>query len=747
MITTFSVNQSRCMLKKKILLIYSFLVVSVGWALNPDSLWKAVSAQSEEEKVETYILLSDYYLENNQDSVVEVIDALKALKGNKVAAIQAELIAATAAYYKGDNDKSIALCFAGQQKAAQEGFTKLEVSFRHTRALCYYAQSYYENTLELSRENVALSDSLDYAQGQGDALILMANVFIQKGRMDSAMFTALKARKIVQFLGDEASLIVVWQLIGNVNLYQGNYPEALDFYLKAYEKAEKRGDQLRVAKLLNNMGIVYANMGDKEKAESYYLRSKKIRSDIGDPVGVGTTLISIGNLWVKNMPLRAQPYYEEALQIFRQSDDKKYLGQALNNIANTYYYNGKYEESIPLMLEALEIQREIGNKREESLMLMNLGYNYMMLNQEAQAEKSFIASLNLARKIESKEQIAESLMGLGDHYEHFKKYQEANDYRNKYILYNDSLNKGESAEKVAELQIKFETKLKEQQIETLTRESELATLRLEKQQTTIAKQRSQLVFFVSFFFLFLLMIYGSYKRLKMRKQQELDAAIIREQQAGLKAVVKATEAERQRIAKDLHDGVAQTLSGVRLALDRFSQELNFEKDLEKQRFLQTIEYLDEAGNEVRSIAHQMMPAVLSKMGLIPALNDMLEKSLGHTKFNYNFEFFGMKESFRPNPDTEVNLFRICQELIQNVIKHSGADNVNIQLLKEPDELVLSIADDGMGFESDEVKRGLGLDNVRARVASLNGSLEIEKAGNTGVQITVRVPMESEMEEV
>ncbi len=507
-----------------------------------------------------------------------------------------------------------------------------------------------------------------------------------------------------------------------MNLYQGNYPEALDFYLKAYERASSRGDQLRVAKLLNNMGIVHSSMGDKEKAESYYLRSKKMRSDIGDLAGVGATLISLGNLWVKNMPLRAQPYYEEALQIFREADDKKNLGQALNNIANMYYYNGKYEQSIPLTLEALEIQRSIGNKQEESLVLMNLGYNYMMLDQAEKAESSFISSLKLAREIGSKDQIAESLIGLGDFYEHFMKFEQANNFRNKYILYSDSLNKGETAQKVVELQLKFETKLKEQQIEPLTRESELATLCLEKQQTTIVKQRSQLVFFLSFFFLFMLMIYGSYKRLKMRKQQELDATIIREQKAGLKAVVRATANERQRIAKDLHDGVTQTLSGVRLALDRFSQELNFEKDLEKERFKQTVEYLGDAGNEIRQIAHQMMPAVLSKMGLISALQDMLEKSLGHTKFNYQFEFFGMSETYRPHSDIEVNLFRICQELVQNVIKHSGASQVHIQLLKEPGELVLRIADDGMGFESHEVKRGLGLNNIRARVASLNGHL-------------------------
>ncbi len=109
----------------------------MGWGLNPDSLWNAAESQSDEQKIETYTLLSDYYLENNQDSVQLVVDALLAIKGNKAAELQSKLITATAAYYEGDNDKAISLSFAGERESAKENFSKLEVSFRHTRALCY----------------------------------------------------------------------------------------------------------------------------------------------------------------------------------------------------------------------------------------------------------------------------------------------------------------------------------------------------------------------------------------------------------------------------------------------------------------------------------------------------------------------------------------------------------------------------------------------------------------------------------
>jgi signal transduction histidine kinase len=149
--------------------------------------------------------------------------------------------------------------------------------------------------------------------------------------------------------------------------------------------------------------------------------------------------------------------------------------------------------------------------------------------------------------------------------------------------------------------------------------------------------------------------------------------------------------------------------------------------------------LDSAASEVRTISHQMMPKELEQFGLLPAIESLLSNNLGITGKNFEFNHFGFNS--RLPQQIELNLFRITQELVSNTIKHADATQLNVQLLKRGDVVVLIFEDNGKGFEVlENANFGIGLLNVESRVKSINATLDIESELGKGTTIRIRTPL-------
>jgi signal transduction histidine kinase len=149
--------------------------------------------------------------------------------------------------------------------------------------------------------------------------------------------------------------------------------------------------------------------------------------------------------------------------------------------------------------------------------------------------------------------------------------------------------------------------------------------------------------------------------------------------------------------------------------------------------------MDQSVQEVRSISHQMMPKELEQFGLVAAIDQMLSEGIVKDTICWNFEHLNLTP--RLNSAIELALFRITQELVSNIIKHANAKQVNVQLLKTNDHVVLMVSDDGKGMTpvSDKT-RGIGMVNIESRATSLGGKVHVETALGKGTVITIRIPL-------
>jgi signal transduction histidine kinase len=205
----------------------------------------------------------------------------------------------------------------------------------------------------------------------------------------------------------------------------------------------------------------------------------------------------------------------------------------------------------------------------------------------------------------------------------------------------------------------------------------------------------------------------------------------------MSAVFQAQEEERRRIAKELHDGVGQTISAIKMNYQ--SLLINDPKNNSTPDFKKIERMLDNAGKEVRSISHQMIPKELEQFGLVPAIEGMLHLNLEKSQVNYQFEHSGFEN--RIGTQIELVLFRVLQELVSNVLKHSGANELNVQLVKVKSHVVLNVSDNGIGFDVEKKeKNGIGLLNIASRIDGIKGHLHYETAPGSGTTVTIRTPI-------
>jgi signal transduction histidine kinase len=223
----------------------------------------------------------------------------------------------------------------------------------------------------------------------------------------------------------------------------------------------------------------------------------------------------------------------------------------------------------------------------------------------------------------------------------------------------------------------------------------------------------------------------------LRQKSRFQAALNIQQQENLRSAIQAADKERKRIAEDLHDTMGSLLSATKLKLSVI-EETGILPRQEKENMKEVLILLDEAMQEMKNIAYNIMPATLSKLGLTAALQNLFNRISGRLVIHIDYTTYGF--TGRLDETTELSIYQVVLEAINNIVKHSRARNVTVQLVRYTHHINITIEDDGQGFE---VKRentaGNGLNNMQSRVKNLNGIIDIDSRLGSGTTIIIEVP--------
>ena len=231
------------------------------------------------------------------------------------------------------------------------------------------------------------------------------------------------------------------------------------------------------------------------------------------------------------------------------------------------------------------------------------------------------------------------------------------------------------------------------------------------------------------------------KQLILNQENELHEHRIAELEtekhlSAIEAVLKGQDTERTRLARDLHDGLGGMLSGIKLSFTKLKETMPSRID-DQLLFDRGLDMLDGSISEMRRKAHNLMPETLLKFGLDTALRDYCDKITDTNSILVSYQSIGM-EKLKTDETVLITIYRILQELINNIVKHASADNIYVQLAYHNNQLTISVEDDGKGFDIQTLKNspGIGWSNIQNRVEYLKGTIDIQSERDKGTIVNI-----------
>ncbi len=543
--------------------------------------------------------------------------------------------------------------------------------------------AHLDESLTLYTKALRYATELGYTQGKAETHRWLAIVTYLKGQNERSVVHNQEAIRLFQSLGWKAKEGDQYCSLG-FQMKARDLPRASNYMLKGMRMLEAENDSGRLTAVYDNYGVIKLLAKDLDSSLFYYNRALNLKRLFADSLGIPFSLNKLGEVHLLRKNLVA------ARQVFDEAYRIRLLRKDAFGIMENYACFGDYFLAAAQSDSAIFwYNRALDQSRAQA-------YPFMTRYCFAQLSKAYELGGNL-------------FFALQMH--------------RAYAAITDSLQTDQRTRQVTELELRFETLEKD-------RENSLLRQQKTEQQLVVSRQRVWMVALASAAFTILLLAFFVVQRNKQREAAKRDTAIILERERGLRAIILATEEERKRIAKDLHDGIVQTLTGLNFRLQRPQQHDQ----------AQSQQLLNAAIAEIRDISHRMMPRALAELGLMPAMADMLEKSLGAAGIHFTLDQRGM-EGQRFDEALEIGLYRIAQELVNNILKHAKATEVGVQVMRSSTHILLMVEDNGVGMASSKTeKSGIGLTNIRSRVSTLNGEVSFEPGPRNGTVVMVRVPV-------
>ncbi len=604
--------------------------------------------------------------------------------------------------------------------------TKIRILFEEGRKH-WFSRNLQEANFHL-REVVEMIGQNGYDTLLADALNLLGNVHLKLQQYDSAFFYLQMALKT----GEKNYIPHVDETYSKIYFQLGDYPASLDYALKAAEGFENISDDrfnLLAVYSYAMIGDILLKMNQMDKALSYYHKAYAKGSASSVNWYIKEPLLKIANCYIlKNEPEKAKHLYDTIIATAYDFPNHEPTMHAHMGLADVAVKQGEYASAIAHIKTAISYAFEKDLSINFENFYARLGAVFIASGQLDSARRYLEYAVDRSVQSQNFSNLSEAYFYLSEVHRVDRNYPEALRTFQLHKAYHDSILNTEKVRQVHNLEILYQTRKKESEIDQLIEAGKSKDLAIQKRNIYVGFML--VVAVIMGFVLFLLKKnYLHRQRLYQDRMKQIED---RQQVASLQAMINGQEAERTRIARDLHDGLGGLFSTLKMYMSTLKHE---RPSLQSHSLFQKgYSLIDTAAEEVRRIAHNMMPEVLMKIGLVNALQDLCAGISAGRSLNVSLEVHGMEQ--RLDATTETMLFRIVQELLTNVIKHAQATEVIIQFVREDNRLSVVVEDNGRGFHEEETGsiRRAGLETIERRVAYLNGKLHIESIKSIGATI-------------
>ena len=592
--------------------------------------------------------------------------------------------------------------------------------------------AYYRQALLSSQKINNKHLELSAANNIGIALI-------ESNKLDSALVFFEAAIRVAGALHDSLRMARITGNIGNVYIHRHDRAKAIAYYIKGISILEKCDDQIALPAFYSNISDLFSEQNEYTKSIEYGNKSFTLAEKTGDDYTAVNALLNLVITYSRLGQYEKQfSLLKQSLPLAKKNGDIEQIATVYHNLGAYYFQRQEYRASLDNYLLAHSYVKQLNNQYHLCTSYTDLALVYLRSGEDNTALKYILMAEKLANQVGARANLREIFQTRAEIEQKAGHYQNASRYLSKRIEISDSLFKSETSEKVAEVEAKYQDEKKQEEILHLEKDKKIQALSIKQKSTLNYVLTGSVVVLLILGFL----VYRNFgHRQRLAKQQgELQQQLIRELEkdkhlVAVDSLLKGQEDERSRLAKDLHDGLGGLLSGVKFSLSNMKDNLILTPD-NMAVFERSLDMIDTSIRELRRVAHNMMPEMLTQFGLDEALREYCHKINTAKILTVKYQSLGMAE--RVDKSIEIIIYRIVQELLNNTLKHAGATETFVQLIREGARLNIVVEDNGRGFAVDNVdnNKGAGLGNVRSRVEYLKGQLDIHSEPGKGTLVNI-----------
>ncbi|MFN0214597.1 MAG: ATP-binding protein [Saprospiraceae bacterium] len=618
-----------------------------------------------------------------------------------------------------------------------------EIDTAAINRLFQHAQIIHEDSAaeaqQICLEVIERSKQANYLKAQGDAYIILGAISRNRKNFPESYHYLRRSLEIRRAIGDSNRVAAVFINLGINLLEESKYDSAIAVVSYAIKIVEELSNP--AYDVLGSEYLLLSNIFDEylepEDALKYARKSLSAYEKSNQTVLIGKASYTLANRFISlGLQDSALIYYDKAFGFFQnRSLDPGIVSEILINKGIIYMQKGDFAPSKLMYEEAQKTLVQMGENADWFHFYLNKGELFM-------AQNDWKGGLDLLEKA-LPEDVTELdfydrlylFENLSNAYAQLQKYDSAHYYQQAAYAVRDSIyNENKRKEFVRFQTERYRRETAQQALET-QQEASRARLFL---------QSSLLLLLVA-----LLIAYAYFQRKKTfnliqkqqetQHQQEVDELIQNSEMRYLSAGLEGRELEKEQIARELHDQLGSSLVTLSWQYDAVLENTDRNSG-NYDAMLQLNDSLRRLYQDIRQIAHQLGSGVLERAGLIPVLDELCKTIQAGDRIEVSFSHFGLENRLGFN--YEINILRIIQELISNVLKYAKATQLMVQINRIGEDLNIMVEDNGVGFEQKKAlqRSGAGLQNIEARLRSLNGTLQFENRPMGGTTVIINIPM-------
>lgn len=578
------------------------------------------------------------------------------------------------------------------------------------------------------QESIKLADSTLQAQVYSD----IGAVYFIKGDFQNSKTNYLKAYKIRKLRNDTRGLAKINNNLANIYEKTEQYKPAMASFLEALHYFESTKDEKNSSITKGNIGLILLKLKNYPKALQYISAVVKYQEKNNFTEELCVSCLNLGNVYLQmNDTLNALNYYNKSVKACTTVGNKKGISSGFNNIATIKTQQKKSKDALAFYLKSKEERESLNSNLDKANFDLNLAKECMIAKKFIDAKKLLLSTKKVYEKGSLNDKLQFNYSSLIIVCSNLNQSDSVSFYVNKLAILNEQLLINNTNKQTAELETKYQTEKKEKLLQKSKAEIAIGEIEIKRKET-------QFLISGLISLALLIIIYLVYRQQRLKNKQQ-------EQEFELKSAISKIETQnklqeqRLQISRDLHDNIGSQLTFIISSVDNIKYAFEIQNTKLDTKISSISNFAKSTIIELRDTIWAMNSSEISLEDLQTRIHNFIDKAK-EAKEEIQFSF-QIEDNLKENKFSSIegmNIYRTIQEAINNSIKYAEASSIKIDIKSESDAMIITIKDDGKGFDADKIELGNGINNMKKRIQDIKGEIEFITNAKTGTEIIVKV---------